>query len=148
MLWEAERIHADVDINLLIEFALADNQGRICKQRETTSEDLLLIQQYWQENQISWLNSEHRFSWISNPHRDPTFVPPMPQGSRVVIMCGLPGSGKDTHIRTYLAHLPMVSMDQIRNNFKIDPGDNQGRVAQAAQCLQQGIWTYVPGLWA
>lgn len=133
MLWEAERIHADVNIHALIDFALADNQGRVCDYNHNTREDLLLLKEWCDENLINWQNTEHRFSWINNSHRDPNFVPPHPQGSRAMIMCGMPGSGKDTHIRTHLPHLPMVSMDQIRQDLKIDPIDNQGRASQAAQ---------------
>lgn len=47
-------------------------------------------------------------------------------------MCGIPASGKDTYVTNHLANQPVVSMDQIRENLKIDPRDNQGQVIQTA----------------
>ncbi|MBR5109407.1 MAG: ATP-binding protein [Clostridia bacterium] len=51
----------------------------------------------------------------------------------VVMMAGLPGTGKDTWIRDHLPGLPAVSMDDIRREMHISPADNQGPVVQAAQ---------------
>lgn len=51
----------------------------------------------------------------------------------VVMMSGLPGTGKDTWIRSHVADLPMVSLDDIRKYYKISPKDNQGKVANIAR---------------
>ena len=51
----------------------------------------------------------------------------------VILLCGLPGTGKDTWIRENHAGLPMVSMDDLRIVMGVKPTDDQGRVAQAAQ---------------
>lgn len=61
----------------------------------------------------------------------PWFSPPDPTGSRVTIMSGLPGSGKDSWLRGNLPDLPVVSLDRIRERLGIGPTDNQGQVLQA-----------------
>lgn len=51
----------------------------------------------------------------------------------VYLMCGLPGTGKDTWIQRNLPDLPMVSLDAIRRERRISPKDNQGLVANLAK---------------
>ena len=48
---------------------------------------------------------------------------------KVILMSGLPGTGKDTYIKEHYAHLPMISLDEIRKEFHISPSGNQGKVA-------------------
>lgn len=47
----------------------------------------------------------------------------------VILMSGLPGTGKDLWIRHHLPQLPMISLDEIRRAHKISPTEEQGRVA-------------------
>lgn len=51
----------------------------------------------------------------------------------VILMCGLPGTGKDTWIRENGEGLPVVSLDGLRKEMKTGSGENQGRVVQAAR---------------
>jgi predicted kinase len=51
----------------------------------------------------------------------------------VTVMSGLPGSGKDTYIRQFLADWPVVSLDDMRVELGIHAGDDQGLVVQAAK---------------
>lgn len=59
------------------------------------------------------------------------FTPSEPTGSRVLIMSGLPGSGKDTWLRCHRPDLPVVSLDRIREEAGVSPTENQGAVLQA-----------------
>ena len=61
----------------------------------------------------------------------PWFTPPEPTGSRVTILSGLPGSGKDSWLRENRPDLPVVSLDRIRAQLGVGPTDNQGAVLQA-----------------
>lgn len=51
----------------------------------------------------------------------------------VILVCGLPGTGKDTWIKNVLPEYPMVSLDDIRMEMGIKPTENQGLVIQKAQ---------------
>ena len=61
----------------------------------------------------------------------PWFTPPEPIGSRITILSGLPGSGKDRWLRENRPDLPVVSLDRIRAEMGIGPTENQGKVLQA-----------------
>ena len=52
---------------------------------------------------------------------------------KVIMVCGLPGTGKDTYINTKLNGLLMVSLDNIRDELKIKNNDAQGKVSQTAK---------------
>lgn len=52
---------------------------------------------------------------------------------QVILLCGLPGTGKDTWIAQNYPHLPMVSLDQLRMEMHIAPTDSQGPVVQAGK---------------
>ena len=51
----------------------------------------------------------------------------------VILMCGLPGAGKDTWIRQNCPGWPVVSLDDLRVELGILPTEDQGRVVQAAK---------------
>lgn len=51
----------------------------------------------------------------------------------VVMLSGLPGTGKDTWINKNLLDLPMVSLDNIRREHRISPKPEQGLVANIAR---------------
>lgn len=51
----------------------------------------------------------------------------------VVMLSGLPGTGKDTWLREKYPELPEVSLDAIRAELRIRPTDNQGQIIQLAQ---------------
>ena len=51
----------------------------------------------------------------------------------VVLLSGLPGTGKDAFIEKNFSNVPMVSLDAIRKKLKIDPTDPQGEVIAVAQ---------------
>lgn len=46
----------------------------------------------------------------------------------VILISGLPGTGKDTYIKESYSNLPMISLDEIRKEFHISPTENQGKV--------------------
>ena len=48
----------------------------------------------------------------------------------VVLMAGLPGTGKDTWIEKNLPDIPMISLDEIRAKYNISPVGPQGEVAK------------------
>ncbi|MBQ4564666.1 MAG: AAA family ATPase [Lachnospiraceae bacterium] len=66
----------------------------------------------------------------------------------VILLSGLPGTGKDTWIREHCPGYPVVSLDDIRRKMKISPKDNQGVVAQAAREQARGyLRKKIPFVW-
>ena len=55
--------------------------------------------------------------------------------SEVILLSGLPGTGKDTWIRAHFPGLPVISLDEIRKARGTGPKDGQGTVIQAAREL-------------
>ena len=51
----------------------------------------------------------------------------------VIMISGLPGTGKDTWIRQYNSGMPVISLDDIRKEMHISHGDPQGAVIRTAQ---------------
>jgi len=51
----------------------------------------------------------------------------------VILMCGLPGTGKDAWISASHSELPVVSLDDLRLDMEVEPTENQGRVVQVAK---------------
>lgn len=51
----------------------------------------------------------------------------------IVLLCGLPGTGKDTYIKNNYPNYRVISLDDIRAEFKISPTENQGRVYEIAK---------------
>ena len=111
------RIAADRDellyqIDLCEELALEEGCLRGCY----PFPDLLTRRRYLNSGEI-WKDQHlHDDSW-----------------GEVILMCGLPGTGKDTWIRSHYPELPMVSLDEIRLKNKIPPTKDQGIVGNIAR---------------
>lgn len=68
---------------------------------------------------------DDRINWPEQPLYDDSW-------GEVVLLSGLPGTGKDTWIRENLPGLPVVSLDEIRAEHAIRPSDPQGEAARLA----------------
>ena len=51
----------------------------------------------------------------------------------VIMMSGLPGTGKDTYIKTNYPDLPVVSLDLLRKRMNLSPTEPQGEIINAAR---------------
>ena len=51
----------------------------------------------------------------------------------VIMLAGLPGTGKDTYIKKHYPDLPMVSLDNLRKKMGVSPTESQWKVANAAK---------------
>jgi predicted kinase len=66
----------------------------------------------------------------------------------VIVMCGLPGAGKDRWIAQNASGWPIVSLDAIRKASGISPEDNQGAVgAQAKERARAYLRQAQPFVW-
>jgi len=51
----------------------------------------------------------------------------------IIMLSGLPGTGKDTWVQKNCPGLPVVSLDDIRKEKRVRPTDQQGKVIQTAK---------------
>ncbi|MBA2116458.1 hypothetical protein HOV93_36480 [Planctomycetes bacterium FF15] len=78
--------------------------------------------------------SDHaRFTFFHASQPNLHYLPHEDFKCQVTLMCGLPGAGKDTWLARQRSELPIVSLDDLRDELNVDPTGNQGQVAQLAQ---------------
>lgn len=127
----------------LLRFCRSDQRGRISPNVVEGLLDLDLVEEMIREDSLNaeadLLEQPWPFATPSARLRavrggkdaNPWFTPQEPAGSRMILLSGLPGSGKDTLARQVFPGLPVVSLDAIREQLGILPTEDQGRVRQA-----------------
>lgn len=120
----------------LVILAQADNRGRVSPNAGETHEALVLVRMAAEEKgclDAAWgfPSPQAMVRFARARDASPFYDPPPPQGSRLVVLSGLPGSGKNSYAERGLAELPQVSFDAIRLRMGVRHGDSEGQVAQA-----------------
>lgn len=129
---------------LLYNFALADTRGRDANDGAGRPEENLHL---WRDLATEhhcfaapypFANDHARFLLFRKELSDLHYIPHADYSCTVTLMSGVPGVGKDTWLRQHHPHLPVVSLDAVRNDLDISPTGNQGQVIQAAreQCRE------------
>lgn len=125
-------------VRLLCLLSKADMLGRECVDQQEALEKIVLCEEMAKEEgcyekpfpfrsahlQRAFLSG--RDVWKEQELYDDTW-------GEVILMSGLPGTGKDTWIARNANDLPMVSLDAIRQEKRISPRANQGLVANIAR---------------
>ncbi len=121
---------------LLYIFAKADILGRISKDQNEWLERVEFFKEFCLENDCfekpySFLNEHSRFRYFFTGAQYPADLFDDTK-FQVILMSGIAGSGKDTFLKKN--KLPVVSLDAIRVEMKVNHGDKsgQGRVVQKA----------------
>jgi predicted kinase len=141
---DAQRVAAEVSLSarcdLLALVAEADIRGRECADMGRIVDSIELFREFCREEGClsgpRRFASEHtRFVYFHapTPGRHPDVEAYDDTRCEVVVMSGLPGSGKDTVARTRFVDWPVVSLDALRDELDIDPTEAQGAVLQAAR---------------
>ncbi len=118
--------------------ARADAAGRTTNDPARLNDSVALFEEVARENGCLSaprpFASEHaRFLYFRGRWKLPDVAPHEGFRSQVVLLSGLPGAGKDTWLRRHLPGLPVVSLDVLREEMDVEPGDEQGGVVQAAR---------------
>ncbi len=128
---------------LLYLFSLADTRGRDTDSMSRPEDNLHCFKILAEENdcfdaRYPFATDHARLEYFRQAEPNLHYVPHDEFSFEVTMMCGLPGSGKDTWLATHRPKHPVVSLDDIRAEMKVDPTDDQGRVIQAAteRCRQ------------
>jgi putative nucleotidyltransferase with HDIG domain len=149
-LWFLERLQPErhiielsqsIRLDVLAMLAQADVLGRVCPDQ---AELLSRVELFRQEAKaLGCLSSPYRFAnaasryrYFHNPNAEPdypVFIDPRTPTPEVIVLVGLPGTGKDTWIRRYASDWPVVSLDTLRQELGVDPSETPGEVLQLAR---------------
>ena len=140
-------------LRLLDLLARADCEGKICSDQkeiqascETFAESAMELGCY--DGAPSFVDDYSRYAFLSQKTASPDFQLFNPTWGTVVMMCGLPGTGKDTWIHENLPNMPMVSLDDIRRQLKISPDEAQGKVVQVGiELAKKHLRDKTPFVW-
>jgi predicted kinase len=120
--------------------AEADVRGRVCADQQRLLDNVALFAEHCREEGCldgpRPFASEHaRFLFFQNPERHPDAPAHAEFRAEVVLLSGLPGSGKDHHARSHFADRPVIALDEVRADLDVEPTDDQGAVLDRARGL-------------
>ena len=124
----------ELDIRLLAALAEADMRGRICADQAAVLDNVELFRELAREEQCygqprAYVNAHARLEYARHAKGHPDYPLYAPQGSKVVLMSGLPASGKNTWVARAYPTLPVVSFDDAKARLKLRHGENDGAAA-------------------
>ncbi len=126
-----------MDLHLLAMLAEADMRGRICPDQHKVLDAIELFRElaredgcYGQPRAFADAHTAVSYFRGADVHPDyPLFQEP---GSKVIVMAGLPATGKNTWVQRHCVSLPVVSFDDAREELGLRHGKNHGAVAHLA----------------
>ncbi|HEC8323118.1 MULTISPECIES: AAA family ATPase [Providencia] len=129
-----------VEMSLLCLLAKADAMGRACEDKAELLVRIELFELFCREQGCwdqpkSFASPAGRFQYFHHQKGTTDYQPFEENGSEVIMLCGLPGMGKDHFIKRFYPQTAVVCLDDIRREHKINPADKnaQGWVAQQAK---------------
>lgn len=120
--------------------AESDMRGRVCEDAARVLDAVALFREYCTEEGCfrtprGFANDVSRYEYFTREARDPDYVAWDQTRFEAVLMCGLPGSGKDRWIAQNLPNHEVVSLDDIRDALDAPPSGAQGEVIAHARSL-------------
>ncbi|KVP48707.1 AAA family ATPase [Burkholderia ubonensis] len=133
----ARELSWQVSLPLLCLLAEADMRGRICDDAPRVLDDIELFRELAREEGCygrprAFADAHTALSYFRGADVHPDYPLFQPPGSKVIVMSGLPASGKNTWVAQHYPDLPVVSFDDARDALGLRHGQNEGRVAHRA----------------
>jgi predicted kinase len=124
-----------VRLDLLWLLALTDARGRISENEDDAVAALDLFRGAAEEagcfdRPYPFASAQSRMEWLRSPHRNPLYAAHDDTRCEMVVLCGLPGSGKSHWAWYQLPDTPVEGYEKIRRRLNLPHGTNQGRVLQ------------------
>jgi hypothetical protein len=118
--------------------AQADVMGRECADQSELLGRVEFFREFSTDNHCyeapRYFASDHtRFLYFHGRDLDPDVEAYDDTRSEIVVMSGLPGSGKDRWIEEHGVKSPTISLDALREAMRVSPEDDQGAVVAAAR---------------
>ena len=122
-------------LNILSE---ADIRGRIAEDTEDNLSQIQLCGMLIEEagclyGPYSFADPFAKHAYLSGRNVSPDQILYDDTWGEVILLSGLPGTGKDTWLRKHFAELPVISLDEIRASQRTKADDDQGIILQTAQ---------------
>lgn len=126
------------DLQLLALLAEADVMGRLCQDKQELLDRVELFREYCKEQGVwdgpwQFRDGHQRFMYFQRPENGPFYEPFDDFRCEVILMCGLPGAGKDTWVAKNANGLPVISLDQMREDMEIEHREAQGLLINTAK---------------
>lgn len=126
-----------VDIPLLAMLAEADMRGRICPDGQRVLDNIALFCELARDERCfgqprAFADAHTAVSYFRGADVHPDYPLFQEPGSRVIVMSGLPASGKNTWVSRHHPELPVISFDDAREELGLRHGKNEGMVAHLA----------------
>ncbi|KGH30505.1 AAA family ATPase [Comamonas testosteroni] len=126
-----------VDLHLLVLLARADIRGRICPDVDNVLVNIELFRELALEEGClhkprSFASAETAVRYFRGAELHPDYALHEEPGSRVIVMCGLPASGKNHWVAQHHPGLPVVSFDDACTELGLRHGENEGAAAHHA----------------
>jgi predicted kinase len=145
----------EVNLSLVAAIAEADVKGRICADQEELLYKIDLFREFAAENrcleQAKQFSSDlGKFLYFQKEESSPEYEPFDTTNNQVIMLSGLPGTGKDRWIAKHCKDWKVISLDAIRRELKIAPTDTQGTgqvVQMAKEMAKKYLRSHTPFVW-
>ncbi len=128
----------DFSIELLCILVEADVRGRICESLSESLETVWLCAETADsagcfKKPFVFPSEYSKHAYLNERSIQPDLELYDETWGRVILLSGMPGTGKDTWIEKNYPELPVISLDALRKKMNISPKGDQGVVANAAK---------------
>lgn len=131
------KLSHESNLALLADLAEADMRGRVCVDAPRVLDDIELFRELAREEHCLtqprvFADARTKVRYFRGEDVHPDYAYHHEPGSMVIVMSGLPASGKDTWVAREHPRLPVVSFDDARAELGLKHGENQGAAAHHA----------------
>ncbi len=147
------KLSHELDLRLLSAVAQADMEGRDFEKKGDCLVDIELFRELARDEECfgkprRFADRHTQLAYFRGAVIAPDFAHHQNAGSQVTMMSGLPASGKNHWVAEHRAGLPVVSIDDARQELGLKHGANEGAVAhRAADFAKEMLRKHAPFVW-